>query len=296
MKKLFVFSALCVLTTLFCHQTEERLRDLYIDFNESMHMGFTDKAYASGLKRKPQRRYVPYLGHLYEKNNFLTKVDQPPIHAIPKVIHQIWLGSPLPERYRQFQETWIANHPDWEYRLWTDEDIEPFHLVNQEAFDKSANYAEQANILRYEILYRYGGLYVDTDFECLQPFDLVHSYYEFYTGMTTIDRLTLINNGLIASIPGHPIMKALVENVNKKNYGHKQFGRNGTIYFGYEVIGTCIEDKSIDLSRVMILPATYCYPWPGIKSGRSVDECLLPTTLAIHYWDSTWRGQTLNDK
>ena len=209
---------LIAISCLFASPTEESLRALYIDFEVSMHRGYSPTEYLTNLRGKPQRDYVPFVKRLYEGSNFLTKVQQAPIDAIPKIIHQIWLGTPLPVRYQQFQATWKKFHPDWEYRLWTDADVEDFHMINRKAFDKSVNYAERANIFRYEILDRFGGLYVDTDFECLQPFDLVHSFYEFYTGMATVDRITLINNGLIASIPGHPILKACIANLNKKDY------------------------------------------------------------------------------
>lgn len=41
----------------------------------------------------------------------------------------------------------------------------------QKAFDAAKNYGEKSDILRYEILFVYGGVYADVDVECLQPFD-----------------------------------------------------------------------------------------------------------------------------
>ncbi|GAI63343.1 unnamed protein product, partial [marine sediment metagenome] len=93
---------------------------------------------------------------------------------IPKIIHQIWLGSPFPEKYAYFQSTWQLHHPDWEYKLWTEKEIEEFGLTNKAAYDESTNYGQKSDIARYEILYRIGGLYVDTDFECFNNFDLFH--------------------------------------------------------------------------------------------------------------------------
>ena len=101
---------------------------------------------------------------------------------IPKIIHQVWLGSPFPEKYSYFQSTWQTFHPDWEYILWTEKEIEEFGLVNQAAYDESTNYGQKSDIARYEILYRMGGLYVDTDFECFKNFDILHHCFDFYTG------------------------------------------------------------------------------------------------------------------
>jgi mannosyltransferase OCH1-like enzyme len=41
----------------------------------------------------------------------------------------------------------------------------------QAAFDRASNFGEKSDIWRYEILFRLGGVYVDTDFECVRPFD-----------------------------------------------------------------------------------------------------------------------------
>src|SRR5438876_9483420 len=52
---------------------------------------------------------------------------------IPKIIHQIWLGSPVPSVYEPFMKSWQEKHPDWEYRLWTDENVHSlFPLYNQQ--------------------------------------------------------------------------------------------------------------------------------------------------------------------
>lgn len=62
---------------------------------------------------------------LYEQNikRLLTPNKQ---CRIPKKIHQIWLGSPLPEKFARLAATWKQHHPDWEYmQLWTDQDITP---------------------------------------------------------------------------------------------------------------------------------------------------------------------------
>ena len=43
---------------------------------------------------------------------------------IPRIIHQTWKDHDIPERFRAAQASWRTAHPDWEYRFWTDEDLE----------------------------------------------------------------------------------------------------------------------------------------------------------------------------
>ncbi|CAN0053305.1 unnamed protein product [Ectocarpus fasciculatus] len=152
---------------------------------------------------------------------------EPPL--IPLKIHHIWLGSPLPEAFARLRESWLARHvghsgqgrgqersngssTPWEVRLWTDADINAFGLENRGAFDAAQNFGQKSDILRYEILLRHGGLYVDVDFLCLDSFDDLHRRYEFYAGVSNTGTFEL-NNGLIGCRPGHPIMRDIVNRI-----------------------------------------------------------------------------------
>merc|ERR1712216_611703 len=68
------------------------------------------------------------------------------------------------------------------------------------------------DLLRLELIWQHGGLYVDVDFECLRPFDSLHHRYSFYTGMSNVGAFEL-NNGLFAAGPRHPVLKFLREHV-----------------------------------------------------------------------------------
>lgn len=70
---------------------------------------------------------------------------------IPRTIHQIWLGSPLPKRFVQLRESWRSRHQGWELRLWTNADVDAFGLENREAYDNAPNFGEKSDILRYEV-------------------------------------------------------------------------------------------------------------------------------------------------
>jgi hypothetical protein len=51
------------------------------------------------------------------------------------MLHQMWVGSPIPDRYREWGEQLQAMHPDWEYRLWGDDDFG--WLQNQHVYDQA---------------------------------------------------------------------------------------------------------------------------------------------------------------
>jgi hypothetical protein len=156
-----------------------------------------------------------FLRNLYELNNPLVLLPQETL-KIPKIIHQIWLGSPVPEVYKKLMQTWIDMHPDWKYHLWTDENVHELILYNQELYNEAKNYGVKSDILRWEILYRYGGLYVDVDYECLHSFDEFHYIYDLYTGIQPLDTLMVqLGAALVGARPGHPVLKHCIETIRE---------------------------------------------------------------------------------
>src|ERR1044071_4358605 len=96
---------------------------------------------------------------------------------IPKLFHQIWIGSDLPDEFAHYMEGWKQNHPDWEHVLWTDLDVSTLKLKNRDLYNHAEEIAPRnvgqfrADLLRYELLFQFGGVYVDADFESLRPID-----------------------------------------------------------------------------------------------------------------------------
>ncbi len=76
------------------------------------------------------------------------------------ILHQIWLGpNPLPEEFAAYGETWRRHHPAWDYRLWTEDTLPP-DLARLEVYERLRFPAERADILRLELLWRDGGVYL----------------------------------------------------------------------------------------------------------------------------------------
>ncbi len=160
-----------------------------------------------------------------------SKTPSNPSPIIPKTIHQIWLGkSPMPKNYQYFLETWRQHHPDWQIKVWNQEDILKENFPNIDLFFLARSYAEQADIARYEIIYRYGGLYVDTDIECFTNFDELHHKYDFYINMEppalNKKQVTIANN-MIAAVPNHPILERTLLNIRSNwNLVEEEFENN----------------------------------------------------------------------
>ena len=134
--------------------------------------------------------------------------------SIPHFIHLIWLGSTPPPTVEIVIASWRKYHPDWEIKLWTDQEIAcfPWSTPRSELFFKEAkNWAEKSDILRFEILYQFGGVYSDTDVICLKPFDDLLQGLTFFAcfSRNKVVKKTgrpLIGSAIIGAARNHPIL------------------------------------------------------------------------------------------
>ncbi len=138
---------------------------------------------------------------------------------IPKIIWQTYESDfdDLPEGAKEFAQTWKDNNPGWEYRYMSGRDRENFILENygKEWHSIYKGYtlnALRADLWRYLVVYKYGGLYVDIDTTCnIKIEDWLNPNYKFvisseygYTDLTQM---------IFASVPNHQVLDLLLKNI-----------------------------------------------------------------------------------
>lgn len=259
-----------------------------IDFTTSMQRPGKYKketAYPALYWQLAEKFYTSHVVDHYEYS------DEP---RIPKIIHQIWLGSPLPERCKKLQKSWLHHHPDWKYILWTEKEIQQFGLTNQELYKAATNYGEMSDIARYEILYRMGGLYIDTDFECLHSFNVLHHCCDFYAGLNCGPYFEVFN-GLMACCPGHPIVKLCIEKLGTpQKLKERKMGAIEIINrTGPGFLTKCIQEYLPHCSdKTVLFPTGYFYPWPHFERfKKNMKSRIQPESFAVHYWAVSWYTQ-----
>ena len=96
---------------------------------------------------------------------------------VPKIIHQTAPSdkSKWHEIWPICQQSWKTHFPDYEYRMWTDEDLERLIKTKYSWFYSTYmgydRHIKRVDAARYFILYEYGGIYADMDFECMKNFE-----------------------------------------------------------------------------------------------------------------------------
>ena len=137
--------------------------------------------------------------------------------AIPRLIHQTAKTRELTPQCEVYQRKLLSLHPDWQYHLWTDEDNLGF--VSREFPDFLETFVSlpkpimRADVIRYLLMYKLGGLYLDTDYEMLRPFDLLNFEAVLPWESCKYQGEGILCNSIFASVPGHPLFKLMIDDL-----------------------------------------------------------------------------------
>jgi len=191
-----------------------------------------------------QRYHESSLSLLQNQKKFSSS-DNGNCLKIPRIVHFIWLGSKPVTDYQDLDifcsqrdttknnnlyssgtiKSWILyNRPEdgWEIKLWTESSIKDFHdkipasSRVRDAYKYAIeieNYGMASDITRLEILYEFGGLYVDIDYYCFRCFNDLHQEFDFYCGASNTGCIE-INNGLIGSRKGYFLIHGMMEKIS----------------------------------------------------------------------------------
>jgi len=205
---------------------------------------------------------------------------------IPKKIHQIWLGDAFPDRFKKWQESWLFYNTDYEYKLWTDDNID-IELENKEIFKNTENLGAKSDILRYNILKQQGGIYIDTDFECIKNFDDL-LYLDFFAGNGHVEDPEIFM-GIIGCVPQHNILNSCVNDLKVKKVPNDIeliMRLTGPYYFTKQIFDNVSEN-------MVIFPTTFFYPLPAIDRYSTDEEYIKSfnkkETYAVHRWAQSWQ-------
>lgn len=179
--------------------------------------------------------------------------------------------------------TWREHH-DWEYRFWHSGNLPP--LQNQELYDRASEISPnapeqfQSDVARYEILYLYGGVWVDADFVCQRPIDDLMKP-PIWAGQVA----QVLNNAIIGAEPEHPLMFDLIAKLPANASRHPQ-GAGNTVKSGPQFFTPIARRHGITE-----YPARYFYPFTWEQLDRDDED--FPDAYAVHRWGNARRKSGL---
>lgn len=133
---------------------------------------------------------------------------------IPKILHFIWFGcEKLPYN---IIDSWKELHEDYDIMVWTEKNM--IKIKNIDHWNTAnTRYNQKSDIYRYEILHKYGGVYVDMDIYCVNR---IPSYIHDKNLYTCFEKRGVVCNSFIGCSPNHKLMHDIIEDISH-NYDYK---------------------------------------------------------------------------
>lgn len=203
---------------------------------------------------------------------------------IPKTIHYCWFGdAPIPDKYKKNIDSWRAHCPGYEIVEWNEDNYDVTkNLFMHQAYQKKC-WPYVTDYARKDIIYRYGGIYFDTDVEILKPIEDLR-YNGFFLCM---DDVANINTGSgFGAVEGHELIKALRDDYDRHLFvdgRDRIIGRACGVYETALLIrhGYKPENRMQTIYDGCVLPREVLCPisWIGMP------DMYTENTLAVHKYD-----------
>lgn len=263
---------------------------------------------ATGMKPSPlwkvmEKAYDENPRYVHVMSEFQQNKDR-----IPKILHQFWHGEPMPDKFKQLTDKWLALHPDWQYILWDEQKVAEFGLTNKWMYDNMTNPSAKSDVVRYEVVYSYGGVYVDTDFlPCKKLDDLL--YLDLFCGMvgsydnSLKEAETCIAPSIFGASQGNKILEKIIRKVSEVKTVPRTIAEIMTIT-GPEMFSRVILEELEKSPLTVVFPPGYFYPFPGQQriqirnmsledTQKYVDRWIYNETYAMHLWYCSWQKSHL---
>lgn len=227
---------------------------------------------------------------------------------IPKVIHYCWFGSnPLPPLAKKCIASWEKYFPGYEIKRWDESNFDVNIIPYTAEAYKAKKYAFVSDFARFLILYKYGGLYFDTDVEIIKNMDDIIARgpfmgFERYIKDGALEKNPGLGLGVAPGLglgvaPGLGLYKEILDYYNNL---HFETDENGTplttvVYITSDVLHA----KGLrDIEEIQYIDGIYIYPAEYFNPLSVVTKRMHITknTRSIHHYMASWKSDSFMDK
>jgi mannosyltransferase OCH1-like enzyme len=212
---------------------------------------------------------------------------------IPKILHYVWVGGPLPRRQQDYIATWRETNPSFEVMRWNEDNIDMSHPTIKRAYARK-KWAKVADIARLQAVGTMGGIYLDTDFKLFKPLDPLLSRSCFFAFQEAEDGTDWVSNGAFGATPGHWFIKQALDELRAMRpspflperptaFGPKHITRllrrSGLTHYSPD--GVMVKD-------IFVAPVRTFFPFHFRETFTPA--CVTEQTLGAHFWEKSWEG------
>ena len=211
---------------------------------------------------------------------------------IPKVIHYCWFGRrELPALAVKCIASWKEFFPDYEIREWNGDNFDVNIIPYTTEAYKAGKYAFVSDYARFWVLYRYGGVYFDTDVEVIRPMDNVIARGPFM-GFEFIHPhgIVAVNPGLgLAAKPGMALYYAFLMKYESLSFLADNGERNS--YSMIPLVTDMLMENGLKgngsiehINGITVYPPDWFNPFDDATGRMKKTE----NTRTIHWYAKSW--------
>ena len=206
---------------------------------------------------------------------------------IPKKIHYCWFSrNQMPEYLQKCIESWHRFCPDYEIIRWDEDNYDiGKNLYTKQAYEQG-KWGFVPDIVRLDILYRYGGIYLDTDVELTKNLDVLLQFSAF----AGVEKWGNINmGGCSGAIAQHPIVKSMLDYRIAEPFILENGTLNQTTCGYYETLplmklGMKPDNTIQNIEDMMIFSSDFFHPYDYMSGELNITE----NTFSIHHFNGGW--------
>jgi hypothetical protein len=210
---------------------------------------------------------------------------------IPKILHYVWVGGPLPELQANYIQSWRTTNPDFEVICWNEQNIDMTSTVIRDAYARR-KWAKVADVARLQAVARMGGIYLDTDFRVYKSLDSMLQYNCFFAFQQSADGSDWVCNGVFGAEPDHWFIRQALDGL----YAMKpsRLVPERPTAFGPKHITRLLRQAGLRRysAEGLMVKDIFVAPCPVFFPFRYDEEfspaCITEHTLAVHFWEKSW--------
>jgi mannosyltransferase OCH1-like enzyme len=209
---------------------------------------------------------------------------------IPEIVHQIWVGNnPINDTLIRSMKTWETSNPSWQRWLWTDRDISvpgwttkpisSFSMTNKKHYDRLTKPPRKSNILRMELIYKFGGIYSDNDVDVQKDLSfLLDGLSSFGSNFCNISEHPEYecgtNNAIFGSVAGEKWLADAINLIPSRDVDNRAWGPK-------LVSDVCKNHPEVLCFEPWVMSP---YRWDEPDKAKSI----YPDAWMIHRWAKNW--------
>jgi len=195
--------------------------------------------------------------------------------SIPKILHFIWIGRPMPEWVSANIGRWRELNPGYDVRLHGESALLPEW---QSLYSRCADLCTRSDLLRLSVLREHGGWYFDMDFIPLRPMDDIYADYDLSCGCFLTKQWEpgpkRIANGVIGLATDAPVWTEILQIIAESQFEPLERTTFGPL-LATRVVQRCPETVVSEISEF--------YLWRfGTADARGITESMRKYETLLH--------------